>query len=130
MVPAQGPGGGLRRVALGGFTATAPPVRQTFERLLAVVERPGPVSVLPERTRIAPHARMPFAAFVPRTRWRTGNLVPARRVDRPRFRRIETSSLSNVLHAFRLTSPGEVDAEFLGWLIEAYAVGQLRHRTR
>jgi len=33
----------------------------------------------------------------------------------------------NVLHAFRLTSPDEIDDEFAGWLAEAYAVGEQRH---
>jgi hypothetical protein len=112
------------------FAGTDPGVRQTFDRILAAVRRLGPVSVLPEQTRIALHARMSFAAFTPRTHWLTGHLVLARRVDSPRFRRIESYSPRNVLHAFRLTSPDEVDGEFLGWLAEAYAVGQQRHLTR
>ena len=81
----------------------------------------GPVTVLPEKTRIALHVRMSFAAFMPRRRWLDGHLVLARRVDSPRFRRIETYSPRNVLHAFRLTGPDEVDEEFAGWLAEAYA---------
>ena len=109
---------------------TEPGVRRTFDRVLAAVRRLGPVEVLPERTRIALHARMRFAAFSPRTRWLAGHLVLARRVDRPRFRRTETSSPRTVLHAFRLTSPDEVDGAFLGWLAEAYAVGQQCHLTR
>jgi hypothetical protein len=32
-----------------------------------------------------------------------------------------------VLHAFRLASPVDVDAEFAGWLAEAYRVGEQRH---
>ena len=111
------------------FAGTQPEVRQTFDRILAAVQRLGPVDVLPERTRIALHARMSFAAFIPRTRWLTGHLVLARRIESPRFRRIEVYSPRNVLHAFRLASPDEVDHEFLAWLAEAYAVGQQRHLT-
>jgi hypothetical protein len=88
----------------------------------------GPVEILPEKTRIALHVRMSFAAFVPRTSWLDGHLVLARRVDSPRFRRIETYSAHNVLHAFRLTAPDQIDDEFAGWLAEAYAVGLQRHR--
>ena len=40
----------------------------------------------------------------------------ARRIDSPRFLRVETFSPRNVLHAFRLSGPGEVDAEFAAWL--------------
>ncbi len=112
------------------FVGTAPAVRATFDELLAVVQSIGPVEVLPEKTRIALHVRMSFAACVPRSRWLDGHLVLARRVDSPRFRRIETFSPRNVLHAFRLTSPEEIDDEFRGWLREAYDVGMQRHLNR
>jgi hypothetical protein len=108
----------------GHFAGTDPAVRETFDRILAAVEAMGPVSVLPEKTRIALHVRMSFAAFTPRRRWLTGHLVLARRVESPRFTRIETYSPRNVLHAFRLTSPSDVDGEFTGWLAEAYRVGR------
>jgi hypothetical protein len=70
---------------------------------------------------------MSFAAFMPRRRWLNGHLVLARRVDSPRFARIETFSPRNVLHAFRLTTPQDVDAEFTTWLTEAYEVGCQQH---
>jgi len=59
-----------------------------------------------------------------------GHLVLARRIDSPRFRRVETYSPRNVLHAFRLTSPMEVDAEFGAFLAEAYRVGAQEERRR
>jgi hypothetical protein len=52
-------------------------------------------------------------------------------VDSPRFLRIEAYSPRNVRHAFRLTSPADVDPQFEGWLAEAYQVGtQARLRQR
>jgi hypothetical protein len=36
----------------------------------------------------------------------------ARRIDSPRFRRVEVCSPRNILHAFRLTSPEQVGDEF------------------
>jgi hypothetical protein len=56
--------------------------------------------------------------------------VLARRIDSPRFVRIETFSPRNVLHAFRLLGPDDVDPEFEGWLVEAYRVGEQRHLAR
>jgi hypothetical protein len=112
------------------FAGSAPEVRRTFDRVLAVAESLGPVSVLPERSRIAFHVRMSFAAFMPRRAWLDGHLVLARRIESPRFRRIEEFSPRNVLHAFRLTSAVEVNAEFAAWLAEAYAVGEQRHLVR
>lgn len=102
-------------------------MRATFDRVLAVVRSFGPVEVLPERSRIALHVRMSFAAFQPRRRWLDGHLVLARAVESPRFRRVEVFSPRNVLHALRLLEPDDVDAELVGWLREAYAVGRQEH---
>ena len=103
-------------------------MRASFDRALAAVRGFGPVTVLPEKTRIALHVRMSFAAFMPRIRWLDGHLVLARTVHSGRFRKVGTYSPRNVLHAFRLESPDEVDEEFVGWLAEAYRVGEQRHR--
>lgn len=112
----------------GHFARCEPAVRAVFDQVVATVRALGPVEVLPEKTRVALHARMSFAAFVPRRRWLDGHLVLARLVDSPRFRRIETYSPRNVLHAVRLTATADVDDEFRGWLAEAYRVGQQHHR--
>jgi hypothetical protein len=112
------------------FAGRDPAVRETFEAILAVVRRCGPVTVLPEKSRIALHVRMSFAAFQRRRHVLTGHLVLAERIDSPRFTRIEVFSPRNVVHAFRLTGPAEVDDEFAGWLRRAYAVGEQRHRLR
>jgi hypothetical protein len=109
------------------FAGSRPHVRQTFDRIVEAVETLGPLTVLPEMSRIALQARMSFAAFTPRIRWLNGHLVLARTIDAPRFSRVETYSPNNVLHAFRLECPDEVDEEFTSWLAEAYAVGQQRH---
>jgi hypothetical protein len=112
------------------FARSQPAVRAGYEAALAVVQRLGPVDVLAERTRIAWHVRMSFAAFQPKVAWLDGHLVLAREIPSPRWRRIEVFSARNVLHAFRLTGPDDVDAEFAGWLAEAYDVGRQRHIGR
>jgi hypothetical protein len=104
------------------FATSEPEVRETFERVLAAAQSLGPVQVLAEKTRIALHARMSFAAFVPRRRWLGGHLILARQIASPRFRKIETYSPRNVLHVFRLSAPDEVDEQFRAWLAEAYQV--------
>ena len=109
------------------FARASPAVRATFDRVLEAVGRLGPVEVLPEKTRIALHVRMSFAAFLPRRHWLAGHLVLARRVDSPRFRRVQAFSPRNVVHEFRLASPDVVDREFTAWLAEAYQVGAQEH---
>src|SRR5215469_11593342 len=112
------------------FAGSDPAVRAMFDRVLAVVSAFGPVHVLPEKTRIALHVRMSFAVFVPRLHWLTGHLVLARHAGSPRFLKAEELSPRNVVHTFRLTSAANVDAEFVGWLAEAYQVGCQRHLRR
>jgi hypothetical protein len=112
------------------FRGKSAKVRATFDAIVEAVAAMGPVTTLPEKTRIALHSRMSFAALMPRRDWLNGHLVLARRVDSPRFTRVETFSPRNVLHAFRLNSPAEVDDEFIAWLEEAYQVGLQRHLER
>jgi hypothetical protein len=106
------------------FAGTDPPVRASFDRL---VDALGPLTVLPEKTRIALHVRMSFAAFQPRTHWLNGHLVLAREAQHPLFRRIRTYSPRNVVHEFRISAPDEVDDAFLELAREAYRVGEQRH---
>ncbi|HEY6748999.1 MAG TPA: DUF5655 domain-containing protein [Mycobacteriales bacterium] len=109
------------------FTGKDPQVREAFDAVLAEVRRLGPVTVLPQSTRVALQVRMSFAAFVPRRRWLDGHVVLARRLDHPRFRRVEEYSPRNVLHGFRLLGPEDVDAAVRSWLAEAYLVGCQDH---
>jgi hypothetical protein len=98
-----------------------------FEAFAAAVHECGPVTVIPEKTRIAFHVRMSFAAITPRPQHLSGHFVFARRIDNPRFPRIDTISPRNHLHHFRLQSPDDIDEQFRGWIREAYAVGEQKH---
>jgi len=112
------------------FAGAAPDVRAAFDRVLTIARTFGPFDVLAEKTRIALHARMSFAAFMPRRQWLNGHLVLARRIDSPRFTSVQVISPRNVVHAFRLMSPEDVDDEFAAWLAEAYQVGIQGHLRR
>jgi hypothetical protein len=109
------------------FEGKPPNVRAIFDKLRDFAEANGPVRVLAEKTRIAFQVRMSFAAFVIRQRWIDGHVVFVRRLGNKRFRRIETFSPRNHLHAFRFENVDEVDAEVSAWLAEAYRVGEQRH---
>ena len=107
-----------------------PEVVALFERFKALIERCGPVTVLPEKTRIAFQVRMSFAVAVPRRRWLDGHLVLARRVDDGRFRRVESYSPRNHAHLFRVHELAELDERFGELIAEAYQVGAQRHLGR
>lgn len=98
-----------------------------FDVLLAQIKKCGPVKVLPEKTRIAFQVRMSFIAVQVRRDYLIGHFVLARRLEHPRFVRIETFSPRNHLHAFRIDNLSQLDEEFVAWIREAYAVGQQKH---
>jgi uncharacterized protein DUF5655 len=99
----------------------------TYRALEEAARMNGPMVVVPEKTRIAFQVRMSFAAVRLRKRWVDAHVVLARRLESPRFRRIETFSACNHLHEFRLEGPEEVDDEVAQWLSEAYRVGRQDH---
>jgi hypothetical protein len=91
----------------------------------------GPVTLAPAKTRVGFQARMIFAAVN-----RLGALgleahvVLARRLDGPRFTRVESLSARNHVHHFIIRSPEEVDEEVGSWLREAYRVGAQEHLAK
>ena len=102
------------------FAGKPPAMRALFEHFVRVLEGIGPVQLLPEKTRIAFQTRMSFAQITPRRH----------RLESSRFRRVDTISVRNHVHFFRLTSPEDLDGEFRAWLVEAYAVGNQEHLER
>jgi len=109
------------------FANKPPAIRQLYDAVVRAIDACGPVEVLPEKTRIAFHVRMSFAQLTPKRGWIDGHLVLGRRVEAPRFRKIEEFSPRCYVHHFRLLDRRDVDAQFRGWLKEAYAVGEQRH---
>jgi hypothetical protein len=108
------------------FEGRSPKVRAIYDAFLAMLEGFGPVTVLPEKTRIAFQVRMSFAQLTVRRDWVLGHFVLARRVENPLFTKIETFSARNHLHAFRLDEPAEVGT-LIDCAREAYAVGRQDH---
>ena len=112
------------------FVGKPPELRALFDAVVAVIRAIGPVEILPEKTRIAFHVRMSFAQVTPRKTWLDGHVVLARRLESPRFRSVQTFSPRNHVHAFRLETLDDIDAEFRAWMAEAYAVGEQRHLAK
>lgn len=83
--------------------------------------------MIPEKTRIAFQVRMSFAAVSLRRDRIVGHVVLARRLENPQFTKIETISARNHIHWFSFASREQMDEEVLGWLREAYRVGQQKH---
>ncbi len=108
------------------FEGRSARVRAIYDAFRALLEENGPVTILPEKTRIAFQVRMSFAQLTLRRHWALGHFVLARRVESPLFTKIESFSPRNHLHAFRLDDPADV-AALAAFAREAYAVGRQDH---
>ena len=111
------------------FRGKTPEIRALYDAFVAMLGECGPVTVLPEKTRIAFHARMSFAQVTPKQRWIDGHFVLARAVKDPAFRKVETFSPRNHVHHFRLHRMGDV-GKLRRFAAEAYAVGRQEHLRR
>ena len=112
------------------FAKCTPVVRQIFDRFLEVIETIGPVTVIPQETRIAIQAKVRFAGGVARERWFLANLWLTRRVRHPKLRRVEQYSPASFGHQFRFDSVADIDRAFEDLVHEAYAVGLREHLRR
>jgi len=109
------------------FARCEPPVRTLFDRFVELVEDCGPVTIIPQRTRVAFQTRMRFAAIMPHKRYLRGHLVLGRRREESCFDRIQRYSPRNHVHEFRLDSEKQLTEAFQDCLREAYGVGQQMH---
>ena len=112
------------------FRGKSPEIRRLFERFVAELEAIGPVTVLPQKTRIAFQARMSFAQLTPKQGWIDGHFVLAERREGPPVRKIESLSPRNHVHSFRLAGDEDFTPAFLDLMRAAYAVGEQRHLDR
>jgi hypothetical protein len=108
----------------------SPGVRAIYDSFASAIDALGSVEILPEKTRIAFQVRMSFAAVTLKREHLDGHVVLARRVEDPRFLKIESLSPRNHVHHFRLTDVSEVDDQVKTWLAEAYSVGRQEHLRR
>jgi hypothetical protein len=112
------------------FERKPPPTRQLYDAFVAAVRSHGPVTILPEKTRIAFQVRMSFAALMTRRGYLRGHLVLAGRHERPCFYKVETISPRNHVHAFELRDAAQLQGELGDWIGEAYRVGCQEHLRR
>jgi len=109
------------------FKGKAPILRKIFDRYLALAKKCGPVTVYTQKTRIIFQMRVRFAGAVVKKNWIEGGVWLKRKVEYPRFFRIESPTPRDHIHRFRLTKLEDIDNELLEFLREAYAVGCQEH---
>ncbi|MGQ0661694.1 DUF5655 domain-containing protein [Sphingosinicella sp.] len=113
------------RRSVEDFFADHEDKRPLYDAFLALVERFGPVTVNVSKTRISFQMRVRFAGV---SGIRRNGLVCGfwlkRRIDSPRFSRVEHLPPGDYVYQFRLRDPGELDDEVAGWIEEAAMVGR------
>jgi hypothetical protein len=114
------------------FAGKPPQVRALYRRLLGLIEACSPVTVIPQRSRVAFQVRMRFAAVTPLKSGLKGHLILASRQQAACFDRVESLTPRSHLHAFRLALKRQLPDEFAHWVREAYRykVGRQEHLKR
>jgi hypothetical protein len=102
-------------------------VRRLFDAFAEAVRHNGPVRIEATKSRIGFQVAMIFAAVTPRSTALQGHLVLARRVDDPRFSRVDSISPRNHVHHFALRRAADIDERFRELIAEAYQVGRQEH---
>jgi len=104
--------------------------RALYRALRGFVERCGPVTVNINKTRISLQARARFACVDRVTKdGLVCHLWLKRRLESPRFTRIEALPPGNFVHYFKLTDAAQLDDDAAAWIAEAYEVGMQRWRS-
>ncbi len=104
---------------------------ELYHRFVEMLGECGPFTYAVSKSSITfKGERRGFAGVRPTRGGLTGYLDLQRVVDDPRF--ISSSPYESRLyvHQMRLTAPGQLDETLMGWLREAYAVGQGAHLLR
>ncbi|MGZ3582954.1 MAG: DUF5655 domain-containing protein [Ktedonobacterales bacterium] len=102
-----------------------PAVVVLFHAFEQAVQDAGPYEFSPIKAQVGFRGQKRIFAGVRLTaRGLEGYLDLARSVDSSRFRNVAPYTRRLFVHHFVLTSIEELDAEFIGWIREAYEVGQ------
>ena len=106
----------------------SPEAVHLYNIFAAAIERLGDVITAPAKTRIGFQVRMIFASVNRLNDYGlVAHVVFARRLEHPRFTKVESISPRNHVHHFVIQHAGEIDKEVKAWLREAHAVGKQEH---
>jgi hypothetical protein len=107
--------------------AGRPRARELFEAYRAAVESLGPLTLVLNKTGIAFMTRVRFAGCQPRRDRLRTTLWLKRRVESPRFARVDFYGHDDWVYTIDLRDESEIDAELMTLLREARAVGDQEH---
>ena len=109
------------------FARSEPQVFGLFNRFAEMVRLCGPVTMIPQKSRVAFQVRVRFAGCYPRKSHLICAFALPRVVDDPRFFKVEKFGPHFVGHSIRVFTDADLDQDLQRWLHEAYDVGAQRH---
>ncbi len=112
------------------FARSEPHVFQLYKRIEDLVRSCGPVTAIPQKSRIVFQVRVRFLGVVPRKSYLQCGFGFARRNENARFYKIEQYAPRWISHYCRIESEEQLDDEFMSWIREAYDVGRQQHLTK
>lgn len=98
-------------------------VRSIYARLLEALHTIGPFQEEPKKTSIHLVHKVGFAGVHPRKSSIILNLRTGHPIVSQRIMKTEQVSKNRFHNEVKLSSPGDVDEELLGWLKDAYTLG-------
>ena len=105
------------------FTDQSPVVREIYKRLMKTLRKFGPVIEEPKKTSIHLVHGSALAGVSTRKDALWLNIRMDHRIDSPRIHKVDQVSARRFHNELKLTSPDDIDAELIGWLKEAYNLG-------
>jgi len=116
------------------FAKSEPQVRPLFEKFAEFVRRCGPVTMIPQKTRVVFMDRVRFAAAYPRKDHFVCGFMLGRRISHPRVVKIEKLGPALRGHHVKICAVADLDETLLGWLRESYEFygrqGRLKEKIR
>jgi Domain of unknown function (DUF5655) len=103
------------------FARSEPHVRRIFRKFAGMVRVCGRSRMIPQKTRVVFQTRIRFAGAMPRKSHLIFHFILPRRIDSPRFHRIEKYGLHCYGHYLRINSEADLNADVSRWLKEAHA---------
>jgi len=106
------------------FAGKSSEIKMIYERLVAVVERFGPVEQDPKKTSIHLNRRTAFAGVAVRKAHIMLTIKSDRRIDSPRISKSDQTSARRIHHVVRLSNAKDLDEELREWLRAAYDLSE------
>jgi hypothetical protein len=109
------------------FARSEPHVFDLFNKFAEMMRKCGPVTMIPQKTRVVFQVRVRFGGCYPRKSHLQCALALPRVDDDPRFFKVEQFAPHFIGHHFRLYSEADLDQDVQRWMCEAYEVGAQKH---